>query len=218
MATPHRRKRKLTNVSQKPHSREETALWELGHQLIAGADEAGRGSWAGPIVGAAVILPADFAPMIVNDSKRLTERQRELMFVHITQYAVSWAVGVISPQEIDQKGIVAANKKALLTGLKKLHVHPQAILVDAIKLKVGKKPVKAIIDGDAQVLSIAAASIVAKVVRDALMTGWDRLYPQYAFRIHKGYGTAQHERLMKKHGLSPIHRRSFRPMKHLNKH
>ena len=201
----------------KPHKREEAQLRKQGYKLIAGADEVGKGSWAGPLVAAAVILPPDFSPRLVNDSKKLTEIQRQKMFVHITRYAISWAVGVVSPQEIDQKGIVAANKKALLTALKKLHVRPQAILVDAVKLKVGRKPVKAIIHGDAKVLSIAAASIVAKVVRDALMVGQHRLWPQYEFAAHKGYGTAQHERLLKKHGPSPIHRHSFAPIRSLRK-
>lgn len=201
----------------KPHTREEHALRRRGHRLIAGADEAGKGSWAGPLVAAAVILPEDFAPRIVNDSKQLTRRQRELMFVHVTRHAVSWAVGVVSPQEIDRKGIVAANHKALLTALKRLHIRPQAVLVDAVKLKYGKKPVKAIIGGDARVLSIAAASIVAKVVRDALMSGQHRLYPQYAFDAHQGYGTSRHHALLKQHGPSPIHRRSFKPVKALTR-
>jgi ribonuclease HII len=199
----------------KPHTREESALRKQGHQFIAGADEAGKGSWAGPIVAAAVILPPDFLPKMVNDSKKLTEPQRQKMFVHVTRHAISWAVGVVSSQEIDQKGIVAANKKALLAALKKLHVRPQAILVDAVKIKVGRKPVKAIVHGDAKVLSIAAASIVAKVVRDALMVGQHRLFPQYEFHQHKGYGTARHERLLKKHGPSPIHRYSFAPIRSL---
>lgn len=201
----------------KPHLREETILRKAGHVHIAGADEAGKGSWAGPIVAAAVILPVDFVPKTINDSKQLSEKQREKMFVHITLNAVSWAVGVVSAKEIDQKGIVAANKKALLLALKKLHVRPQAVLIDAIKLKIGKKPVKAIIHGDAKVLSIAAASIVAKVVRDALMLGQHRLFPQYEFAAHKGYGTARHEQLLKKHGPSSIHRYSFSPIRHLRK-
>lgn len=201
----------------KPHLREEVALRKQGHQLIAGADEVGKGSWAGPLVAAAVILPPYFAPKIVNDSKQLTELQRQRMFVHITRHAISWAVGVVSSREIDQKGIVAANKKALLTALKKLHIRPQAILVDAVKIKVGRKPVKAIVHGDAKVLSIAAASIVAKVVRDALMVGQHRLFPQYEFHEHKGYGTARHERLLTKHGPSPIHRYSFAPIRRLQK-
>ncbi len=200
-------------AKSKPQRKEEQAWHQQGLIYIAGADEAGKGSWAGPIVGAAVILPLDFDQKIVNDSKQLSERQRERMFVHITRQAISWAVGVVSPQEIDQKGIVAANKKSLLLALKKLHVHPQAILVDAVKLKVGKKPVRAIIHGDAKVVSIAAASIVAKVVRDALMVGQHRLYPEYAFNIHKGYGTAKHKQLLKKYGPSVIHRKSFRPVK-----
>ncbi|MEK7538104.1 MAG: ribonuclease HII [Patescibacteria group bacterium] len=199
----------------KPHKKEETALRQRGFQYIAGADEAGKGPWAGPIVAAAVILPSDFEPRQVNDSKQLTERQRQLMFVHVARTALSWAVGVVSSQEIDRRGIVAANKKALLTALKKLHLRPQAILVDAVKLKIGKKPVKAIIGGDAKVLSIAAASIVAKVVRDALMVGQHRLFPQYEFHRHKGYGTPRHQRLLKRYGPSPIHRRSFQPVRAL---
>ena len=199
----------------KPHKKEETALRQRGFQYIAGADEAGKGPWAGPIVAAAVILPFDFEPRHVNDSKQLTERQRQLMFVHVARTALSWAVGVVSSQEIDRRGIVAANKKALLTALKKLHLRPQAILVDAVKLKIGKKPVKAIIGGDAKVLSIAAASIVAKVVRDALMVGQHRLFPQYEFHRHKGYGTPRHQRLLKRYGPSPIHRRSFQPVRAL---
>lgn len=196
----------------KPHTREETALRKQGYQLIAGADEAGKGSWAGPLVAAAVILPLDFAPRLVNDSKVLTPKMRERMFVHITRHCLSWAVGVVPPQYIDRRGIVAANKKALLDALKRLHVRPQAVLVDAVKLRYGKKPVKAIIDGDAKVLSIAAASIVAKVVRDELMRGEHRLYPDYEFPVHKGYGTVRHLALLKQHGPSPIHRRSFRPV------
>lgn len=199
----------------KPNTKEEQQFHRQGHVHIAGLDEAGKGSWAGPIVAAAVILPVDFDPKIINDSKQLTERQRQRMFLHITKRSISWAVGIVSAQEIDQKGISAANKKALLSALKKLHVRPQAILVDAVKIKVGKKPVKAIIRGDAKVLSIAAASIVAKVVRDALMVGQHRLYPNYAFDVHKGYGTAKHQAALKKHGVSAIHRKSFRPMKEM---
>lgn len=204
-------------AAKKPHTREEKALQKRGFHVIAGADEAGKGSWAGPLVAAAVVLPLNFRALSVRDSKQLSPQQRERMFVHITRGAVSWAVGVVSAQEIDRKGIVLANKKALLTALKKLHVRPQAILVDAVKLKIGKKPVKAIIGGDATVLSIAAASIVAKVVRDALMVGQHRLFPVYDFHIHKGYGTPRHQALLKKHGLSPIHRRSFQPMKSLTR-
>lgn len=197
---------------RKPHTKEEQTLRQRGWKHVAGVDEAGKGSWAGPIVAGAVILSAEFIPKIVNDSKVLTPRQREKMFVHITRTAVAWSVGVVSHEQIDQKGIQWANIKAMHHALQGLHVFPDAVLVDAIKLKYGRRPVKAIIDGDAKVLSIAAASIVAKVVRDALMDGEHRLYPQYGFNIHKGYGTAKHLAALTKYGPSPIHRRSFRPM------
>ncbi|MBI3573380.1 MAG: ribonuclease HII, partial [Candidatus Kerfeldbacteria bacterium] len=194
---------------------EETALRNKGRQHIAGVDEAGKGSWAGPIVAGAVILPPDFKPSIINDSKKLTPKQREKMFVHIARNAVAWAVAVIPAETIDRIGIKKANIMALEQAVKKLHIAPHAVLVDAVKIKVGRKPVKAIIDGDAIVLTIAAASIVAKVVRDTLMDGEHRLYPQYDFRRHKGYGTAKHAQLLKRYGLSPIHRRSFKPMRDL---
>lgn len=206
---------------RKPHTKEEAALRKQGYRLIAGADEAGKGSWAGPIVAGAVILSEDFLPLQVNDSKVLSPRQREKLFVHITQTAVSWAVGVVEPAAIDRRGITHANVAALQQALQRLHREPDAVLVDAVDLPLPpawnrrgtRKPVKAIIDGDAKVLSIAAASIVAKVVRDALMDGQHRLFPQYGFNLHKGYGTPKHQAMLKKHGLSPIHRRSFRPMR-----
>lgn len=196
----------------KPHTKEEARFWKKGLIHVAGADEAGKGSWAGPIVAGAVILAADFPAVAVNDSKVLSAKQREKLFVHITRHAVSWSVAVIPHTLIDTKGITHANRLALETAVQKLHIQPQAVLVDAVKISHGRKPVKAIIDGDAKVLVIAAASIIAKVVRDELMRGQHRLYPEYQFSEHKGYGTANHERLLKKHGLSPIHRRSFRPM------
>ncbi|MBI2984115.1 MAG: ribonuclease HII [Candidatus Kerfeldbacteria bacterium] len=196
----------------KPNRKEELALRQAGYEYIAGVDEAGKGAWAGPLVAAAVILPADFSVAGVNDSKVLSAAQREKLFVHITRQALSWAVAVVSSQYIDQHGIVKANKKALLDAVKKLHRKPAAVLVDAVPIKHGKKPVKAIVDGDAKVVSIAAASIVAKVVRDTLMNGEHRLYPEYEFHRHKGYGTSRHHQLLLAHGPSPIHRRSFRPL------
>lgn len=199
----------------KPTLKEEEEFWNSGFQLVAGADEAGRGSWAGPIVAAAVILPVGFEPKKVRDSKTLSPEQRETMFVHITRHAVAWAVGVVSSQDIDAHGISPTNKRAIVEALQNLHLQPDAVLIDAVKLDYEGKPVKAVIDGDATILSIAAASIVAKVVRDTLMQGEHRLYPEYNFPAHKGYGTSEHETALKKHGLSPIHRRSFQPMKSL---
>lgn len=196
-----------------PHTKEEEALRRQGYQNIAGADEAGKGAWAGPLVAAAVILPSDFAVRGVKDSKQLTPRQRERLFVSVTKRSVSWAVGVIDRQTIDRIGIQRANVRALEAAVAKLHVPADAVLVDAVKTKHGRKPVKAIIKGDAKVLSIAAASIVAKVVRDTLMNGVEREFPGYGFAVHKGYGTPQHDRALRDRGLSQAHRKSFSPMK-----
>lgn len=199
----------------KPNDREEKNLRKLGHIHVAGVDEAGKGAWAGPLVAAAVILPSSFVAKNINDSKVLTPAQREKLFVHITRNAVAWAVAVVPPQYIDQHGISKANKKAILNAVQKLSVRPHAVLVDAVKISYGKRPVKAIIDGDAKVLTIAAASIIAKVARDTLMTGEHRLHPKYDFHVHKGYGTSRHSALLQRHGPSPIHRRSFRPIKNM---
>lgn len=196
-----------------PHTQEEKQLRRLGHKHIAGSDEAGKGAWAGPLVAAAVILPEKLPVKGIKDSKQLSPKLREKLFVRITKHAVSWAVEVVSHQVIDRIGIQKANVRAIERALDKLHVQPDAVLVDAVKVKHGKKPVKAIIKGDAKVLSIAAASIVAKVVRDTLMIGFEREFPGYGFARHKGYGTIEHHRRLKKAGLSVIHRRSFLPMK-----
>lgn len=201
----------------KPHRRLEHQFHAAGKKLVAGVDEAGKGAWAGPLVAGAVILDDAFESKLVNDSKQLTAKQRELMFVHITHHALSWAVAVIPPAEIDRDGISAANRQALESAVRKLHIAPQAVLIDAVNMKIGKLPVKSVIHGDAISLSIAAASIVAKVVRDSLMDGEHRLYPQYNFAAHKGYGTAAHEQALKKHGPSPIHRQSFAPLKNPGK-
>ncbi len=197
-----------------PHQRVEKKFRVQGYHVIAGVGEAGKGSWAGPIVAGAVILPVDFDPQFVNDSKILTVRRREQMFVHIARHAVAWAVGVVPSDYIDEHGIQPANVRALELALSRLHVQPEVALIDAVKLNL-EIPSQSIIDGDAKVLSIAAASIVAKVVRDALMTDAHRLYPNYGFHQHKGYGTAIHRTRLKRHGVSPIHRQSFRPMKDL---
>lgn len=188
-----------------------------GYALVAGVDEAGRGAWAGPLVAGAVILPTDFQPQIIRDSKRLSPSQRQRIFVHITGGAVSWAVAVVSNQLVDKKGIGPANRLALEQAVRNLHLKPQAVLVDAFKIKVGKKPIKAVIHGDAKVLAIAAASIVAKVTRDELMRGYHRLLPAYEFHRHKGYGTKRHQWLLKKHGPSSIHRLTWAPFKKLKR-
>lgn len=200
-----------------PHTKEEKAFRKAGHEHIAGTDEVGKGAWAGPIVAAAVVLPERFPVKGVRDSKQLSPAAREKLFVRITKHALSWAVGVVSHDVIDKIGIQKANHRAIEQSLKKLHVRPDAVLVDAVKVKFGKKPVKAIVKGDVKVLSIAAASIVAKVVRDTLMKGFDREHPGYGFGKHMGYGTAAHRSRIKRIGLSKIHRMSFEPMKHMER-
>lgn len=196
-----------------PHTKEENRLRRAGHRYVAGSDEVGKGAWAGPLVAAAVILPERFPAAGLRDSKQLLPGQRERWFVRITKRSVSWAVAVIERRTIDRVGIQPANVRAIEQAVHRLHVQPDAVLVDAVKVKLGRKPVKAIIKGDAKVLSIAAASIVAKVVRDSLMKAFDREHPGYGFTQHKGYGTDHHHAQIKMLGLSPIHRRSFEPMK-----
>ncbi len=204
-------------MATRPQTREERALRTKGYARIAGTDEVGKGAWAGPMVAAAVILPHPFKVSGIKDSKQLTPRQRERLFVAITKQAVSWAVEVVPSTTIDRIGIQPANVQAIERALTKLHVQPDAVLVDAIPVKHGRKPVKAIIRGDAKVLSIAAASIVAKVVRDTLMNTFDHELPGYGFAQHKGYGTQDHHARLVKLGLSPIHRRSFHPMSGMTK-
>lgn len=196
-----------------PHRRHEQRWYKAGKKLVAGVDEAGKGAWAGPVVAGAVILGQAFVPKNINDSKKLTKRQRERLFVHITRNAISWAVAVVPPAEIDRLGITKANHVALQTAVSRLHVRPQAVLIDAVPLAIGRLPTKSIIRGDSLNLSIAAASIVAKVVRDALMDGEHRQWIMYGFQSHKGYGTYAHHQALKKYGPSPIHRRSFAPLR-----
>ena len=196
----------------KPTRAEEKKFWRQGRRLVAGVDEVGKGAWAGPLVTAAVILSENFPVKNIRDSKQLTPKQREKMFVHITTGAISWAVAVADPAAIDRRGIQKVNLALLKEAVRKLHIQPQAVLVDAFPIEIGKKPVKALIRGDAKVVSIAAASIVAKVARDELMRGMHRLYPQYRFDVHKGYGTTLHQELLKKHGPSAIHRMTWSPI------
>lgn len=199
----------------KPTRREENKLLRQGIKLVAGVDEAGRGAWAGPLVAAAVILPAKCSVAGINDSKKLSARQRERVFKKIIASAIAWSVAMVSHQEIDRHGLGWANCHALINCVKRLSIKPDFILVDFFKVKYYPIPSRGIMKGDAKVLTIAAASIIAKVTRDRLMIEYHRKYPHYHFHQHKGYGTAEHRRRIIKHGLSPWHRRSFEPMKSL---
>lgn len=186
----------------------------MGYELIAGVDEAGRGPLAGPVVSAAVILPDDCFIEGLNDSKQLSEKKRLAINEQIMEKAIAVGVGIVSAQEIDLLNIHNAVKKSMLTAINELSVLPDFILIDALELDVpfSSKP---IVKGDAASVSIAAASIVAKVARDRLMHQYDEQFPQYGFRIHKGYGTAGHLSALKLYGPCPIHRKSFGPLKEL---
>ena len=179
-------------------------------ETICGIDEAGRGPLAGPVVVASVIMPRDSMIEEVNDSKKLSEKKRELLYEQITKEAISYGVGIIWQNEIDELNILSATKKGLTNSLKELKVKPSVILVDALEhIDTLGIPYKSIIKGDAKAYSIAAASIIAKVTRDRIMRELAKDYPEYEFDVNKGYGTAKHIAAIRKNGLCPLHRRSF---------
>lgn len=179
--------------------------------VVCGIDEAGRGPLAGPVVAGAVILPKDCRILYLNDSKKLSPKRREELFSEIQEKAVSFGTGVVSPEEIDEINILQATYKAMRQAFEKLTPAPEVLLNDAVTIP-GLSPNLVqvpIIKGDAKSVSIAAASIVAKVTRDHMMEEYDKLYPEYGFAGHKGYGTAAHMAAIREYGLCPIHRRSF---------
>lgn len=177
---------------------------------ICGIDEAGRGPLAGPVVVASVIMPKDSAIEGVNDSKKVSEKKREELYDKIIEEAISYGVGIIDHEQIDELNILNATKLGLTTSLQELKIKPNLILVDALnKIDTLGIPYKSIIKGDALCYSISCASIIAKVTRDRIMREWDEIYPMYEFEKHKGYGTASHIQAIKEYGLCPIHRRSF---------
>jgi ribonuclease HII len=198
----------------------ETAVFTAtGLPYIAGLDEAGRGALAGPVAAAAVILPLDSPKALaalsaVKDSKQLTPAQREALFPLIIQHALAYGIGLEPAEVIDESGIMTATKRAMATAVAQLQPTAQYLLIDGrIRLQTIPLPQKAIVRGDDLSLSIAAASILAKVTRDRLMVELDSFYPQYNFRQHKGYGTAQHLAALARFGPCPLHRHSFAPIK-----
>ena len=198
-----------------PTYREEESLLRQGYSLVAGLDEAGRGPLAGPVLaGVAVLPPNPTGPWVglVRDSKQMTPAQREAVLPQIREAALALEVGIGHPHEIDEMGIVGATRLAMRRALDSLALLPQFLLLDALTLPQVPVAQKAIVRGDASCLSIAAASIVAKVTRDGLMRDADRAYPGYGFAQHKGYGTREHLSCLRKLGPCPIHRRSFRPV------
>ena len=188
----------------------ENELRKKGFQYICGIDEAGRGPLAGPVVVASVIMPVDSMIEGVNDSKKVSEKKREKIYEQILEEAISYGVAIIGQDEIDEINILNATKKGLTISLQELTLKPDLILVDALNgIDTMGIPYDSVIKGDAKCYSIAAASIIAKVTRDRIMREWDKIYPEYGFEKHKGYGTAAHIAAIKENGLCPIHRRSF---------
>lgn len=176
---------------------------------ICGIDEAGRGPLAGPVVAGAVVLPKDSKILYLNDSKKLSEKKREELFDIIMEQAIAVGVGIISPQRIDEINILQATYEAMRQAIGKLSVVPQILLNDAVTIPDVIIPQVPIIKGDAKSVSIAAASIIAKVTRDRLLKEYDKQMPEYGFASHKGYGSAAHIEAIKKYGPSPIHRKTF---------
>jgi ribonuclease HII len=192
----------------------EKALYEKGITRIAGVDEAGRGPLAGPVVAAAVILKKDAVLQYVDDSKKLSEKERELALIEIKEKALAIGIGISSVEEIDLINIYRASREAMLSAIKQLKVKPEYILTDAMPMEIDI-PMDAIIKGDAKSVSIAAASIVAKTTRDAYMIEMDKLFPQYGFAKHKGYPTKEHIEALKTYGVTPIHRKTYQPVKEI---
>ena len=186
----------------------EKQLLASGARLIGGMDEAGRGPLAGPVVAAAVIMPLDDIIEGIDDSKKVSEKKREILYDKIIEKAIAYKICLADEKVIDEINILSATKKAMTECVMGLSVRPDIVLVDAVKLTL-EVPTKAIIKGDALSYSIAAASILAKVYRDRLMREYDIIYPAYGFSKHKGYGTKEHIDAIRTVGPSPIHRRSF---------
>lgn len=179
-------------------------------KTIAGVDEAGRGPLAGPVCTAAVIMPLEADKIIpeINDSKKLSEKKREMLFEQIINTAIAYKIVLIDEKTIDQVNILNATKRGMQQAILSLNVKPDVVLVDAVPLNVEIKT-ESIIKGDAKSYNIAAASILAKVTRDRLMLELDKIYPEYNFKKHKGYGTKEHIENLKKYGKCDIHRESF---------
>lgn len=188
----------------------ENKLYSENIKYIAGIDEAGRGPLAGPVVVGCVIMPKDSFIEYVNDSKKISETKREMLYEKITKEAIAYSTGIIWQDEIDEINILNATKKALTIAIESLKVKPDIILVDALdKIDTREIPYISIIKGDAKVYSISCASIIAKVTRDRIIREYDEIYPQYGFASHKGYGTAKHIQAIKEYGICPLHRKSF---------
>ena len=190
----------------------ENILYNKGIKLIAGIDEVGRGPLVGPVVTAAVILPANYYDERINDSKKISEKKREELYDVIMQNAISVGIGMSSNEVIDEINILEATKRAMIEAVDNLSIKPEHLLIDAVKLDIDI-PSTSIIKGDAKSQSIAAASIIAKVTRDRMMVELDKLHPEYDFKHNKGYGTKKHIEALFKYGALKEHRCTFEPVK-----
>ncbi len=188
----------------------EAETYNAGYNLIAGIDEAGRGPLAGPVVASAVILPKGICIPSIDDSKKLLEKKREQLYDVILKEAVSIGIGIVDEKTIDEINILQASILAMKIAIGQLNIKPDFILSDAVSLPDMNIPQKAIIKGDSKSISIAAASIIAKVTRDRLMCEYHKKYPMYKFISNKGYGTAKHLEMLKRYGPCEIHRRTFK--------
>jgi ribonuclease HII len=209
---------KMVNRTAPPTLEQEDELQLQGHELIAGIDEVGRGALAGPVVAAAVILPSRDHPTwlgLVRDSKQLSPGKRQLLFDLISKEAVAVGVGSIGAQVIDSINILEATKIAMARAVEVLRRQPSFLLIDSVTLPQCPMPQRSIIGGDRRCISIACASIVAKVTRDHIMEEFGESYPGYGFARHKGYGTREHILSLRRLGPSPVHRLSFAPLRRL---
>ena len=191
----------------------ERELWNQGLEYIAGVDEVGRGPLIGPVVTACVILPKNFILEGLNDSKQLSEKRREEFYQYIMDNAISVSIGMKDEKVIDDINIYEATKLAMYEAIENSPVLPEHVLIDAMKLEKLEIPNTSIIKGDAKSISIAAASVIAKVTRDHMMIELDKQHPEYGFAAHKGYGTKKHLEALEKYGVLKEHRKTFAPVK-----
>lgn len=189
----------------------EKEAYDEGYQYIIGLDEAGRGPMAGPLVVGGVIFPKDYYNEAINDSKQLSEKKREELYDLIIENALAYQIEIIDVEEVDRLNVYQASKKGMLDAIQHISIHPDFALSDAMPLG-DAIPHEAIVKGDSLSISIAAASILAKVTRDRIMKEYDKVYPEYGFAKHKGYPTKQHKEALHQYGVTPIHRKTFKPV------
>ncbi|MBQ9024741.1 MAG: ribonuclease HII [Bacilli bacterium] len=195
----------------------EESLYKQGYNYIGGCDEAGRGPLVGPVVCACVVFPKGYHNDLINDSKKLTEKKREALYDIIIKDSLSYGISIISAKEIDEINILEASRKGMIEAYKKANkkIKIDYLLTDAMKISTLNIPVLDIIKGDAKSVSIAAASILAKVTRDRILYDLDKKYPEYDFKSHKGYPTKKHLELLEKYGVFDEYRKSYKPVKNL---